>query len=40
MADINDKILNKKIDDEVKKYGVLKNTFSKISESEASNFIF
>ncbi len=30
----NDKLLAKKIEDEVKKYGTLKNSFTKISESE------
>lgn len=31
---LDDKHLNKKIDEEVKKFGILKTAFSKISESE------
>lgn len=30
----NDKLLSKKIDEEVKKYGVLKTAFTKIADSE------
>jgi hypothetical protein len=30
----DDKLLNRKIEDEVKKYGVLKDSFTKIAESE------
>ncbi len=30
----NDKLLSKKIDEEVKKFGILKSSFTKISESE------
>jgi hypothetical protein len=30
----NDKLLSKKIDEEVKKFGILKNSFSKIADSE------
>jgi hypothetical protein len=35
----NDKLLAKKIDEEVKKYGILKASFTKISESELGNKI-
>jgi hypothetical protein len=34
----NDKLLSKKIDEEVKKYGVLKNSFSRIAESELCKY--
>jgi hypothetical protein len=33
----NDKLLAKKIEDEVKKYGILKTSFTKIVESETGN---
>jgi hypothetical protein len=33
----NDKLLSKKIDEEVKKFGILKNSFSKIADSELCN---
>jgi hypothetical protein len=33
----NDKLLAKKIEDEVKKYGILKTSFTKIAESETGN---
>jgi len=36
----NDKLLSKKIEEEVKKFGVLKSTFTKISDSELCKFLF
>lgn len=35
----NDKILSRKIDDEVKKYALLQSLFSKIAETETSNIL-
>lgn len=36
----NDKLLSKKIEEEVKKFGVLKSTFTKISDSELCKILF
>lgn len=36
----NDKLLTKKIDDEIKKYNTLKSCFTKISEAEQGKSIY
>ena len=35
----DDKLLTKKIEDEVKKYGILKSSFTKIAEAELGNIL-